>query len=152
MQDLMGISPELSNIIVRNELKLAGIMAVEVKPDGQQREIPTIIGALRFADGTLAVFRRRQFCWSVTTSARLPYVETKKLNDDMGSAVRIEGYDGGRKSIGAEGCRHWHVDTQDGLKELASVITRSFGGVSRMSASEVAAQVVKHGLLNDASC
>lgn len=150
MQNLAGVPAERSNSIVMRELVAAGcvpsLLATFMK--GRVPEVPTnLVGVLSFVDGTAVTFCRQWYYWSVRTSRPLPYKPAKELNDRLGSTVRVDGFSGGT-DVGRGGCSSWHVDEQDGLRELVTVLRANFG--EGTSFGPGIPQLAERGLLNNA--
>lgn len=144
MKNLAGIPAHISNPVVMDELRLAGVHVIcitftkERKPEVGS----TLIGVLHFADGTLVVFSREWCYWVVRATRSLPRKQTAALNTLMGDVVRAP-------EVGVHGCHSWHVDTQDGLNTLTAVLKHEFGNVSEGKPPSVAELVQKY-LLDDA--
>ncbi len=114
-----------NNTITIGELVQAGIKWFETS-GREGSNFSTIFGAMQFACGTVVVFRRNWYYWSVQSSAYLPRKPANILNSAMREDVRVEGYAGG-KDVGKKGCAIWHVDTLAGMKALAGAFRKHFG-------------------------
>ncbi len=150
MQNLAGIPPERSNPMVARELVAAGCVPslVAAFMKGRIPEVPTnLVGVLNFVNGTTATFTRQWYYWSVHVSRPLPYGPAKKLNDRLGGVVRVNGFSGGT-NVDRGGCSSWHVDDQEGLKELVAVLRAHYGEETSFGPS--VSQLAERGLLNNA--
>jgi hypothetical protein len=135
---------------VLNELLIAGVPALLATPKDEFRpEFRTYyLGALWFASGVVVGFSRAHRYWCVSSSAPLPYVEAKVINDRMGRIVRVEGMSGGT-NVQTNGCAHWNVDAQEGLNTLVQALKDHFGSMNE-NQQPTTAMLANMGLVNNA--
>lgn len=142
MQRATGLSAEDANLLVQNELALAGIEPITIPVQG---EVRASLGGNLEAGGYVIRLHRAWMYWSATVVAmpnspedrapHLPAPLAKALNDAvyqgpqsyysgrgprLGGVVRADGYAGGQDSSElGDGVSCWHIDTQEGLNAFA---------------------------------
>lgn len=104
------------------ELGEAGVRTYPVDFKHMGPEVPArVVGVITHADGNITVLSRLWYYWVTRSTSPL------MIDPGNGSEIRVDGYAGGIPFNPETGCKNFHVDTAEGLKQLVTALTAYHG-------------------------